>query len=195
MNAASKIGIQSTYSEERIPSESQLTTDAPLLEPLRHGERLVSNSEEGADSAHGAVQHPALDRGLPNKTVLEKPSGLIPQGWPTSPQVIKLSMSTRIWNVFVDVALLLLSCAFLIFALFVLGYNGKPISSHRQAAERFEQASNWVSTLLIRLHRLLAHWYRALRSTLFYLHPLSDELPMRSYFGDLKGAKRLVLWI
>jgi hypothetical protein len=75
MNAASKIGIQSTYSEERIPSESQLTTDAPLLEPLRHGERLVSNSEEGADSAHGAVQHPALDRGLPNKTVLEKPSG------------------------------------------------------------------------------------------------------------------------
>jgi hypothetical protein len=120
---------------------------------------------------------------------------MIPQGWPTSPQAIKLPMSTRIWNVFVDVALLSLSCAFLTFALFVLGYNGKPVSSHRQAAERFEQASNWVSTLLIRQHRLLAHWYRALRSTLSCLHPSSDELPMRSYFGDLKGAKRLVLRI
>lgn len=157
MNAASKIGVQSTYSEERVPSESQLTTDAPLLESLRHGERLVSNSEDGADSAHETVHHPALDYGLPNKTVLEKPSGMIPQGWPISPQAIKLPMSTRIWNVFVDIALLLLSCAFLIFALSVLGYNGKPISSHQQAAGRFEQASKWVSTLLIRLHRLLAH--------------------------------------
>jgi hypothetical protein len=195
MNAVSKIGVQSTYSEERIPSESQLTTDAQLLEPLRHGERLVSNSDEGADSEHETVQHPALDGGLPNKTVQEKSSGMIPQGWPTSPQAIKLPMSTRIWNVFVDVALLSLSCAFLIFALFVLGFNGKPISSHQQAAERFEQASNWVSTLLIRLYRLLAHSYRALRSTLFHLHPSSDELPMQSYFGDSKGANMLVLWI
>jgi hypothetical protein len=127
--------------------------------------------------------------------VLNKSSELISQGWPISPQAIDLPTSTRIWSVFVDVSLLLLSCAFLIFALFVLGYNGKPILSHRQAAERFEQASNWVSKLLLRLNRPSAHSYRAPRSTPFSLHLSSDELPMQSYFGDSKGANMLVLWI
>jgi hypothetical protein len=156
MNGKSEMEVRSTYSEERIPSESQLTTNAPLLEPLHHSERLVSHSKDGAHSAHETVQRLGLDCELPNNSVLEKPSK-IPQGWPTSPQSIKLPMSTRMWNISVDVTLLLLSCAFLVFALFVLGYNGKPTSSHRQAAERFEQASNWVRTLAVRLCRLSAH--------------------------------------
>jgi hypothetical protein len=36
MIAMSETGVGSAYSEERIPSESQLTTRAPLLEPVRH---------------------------------------------------------------------------------------------------------------------------------------------------------------
>jgi hypothetical protein len=147
MAATSEIGIRSTYREERIPSESQLTTNAPLLEPLRHHERPVSDSEDGAQDT---VQDLALD------CKLEKPSE-IPQGWPTLPQSIKLPISTLIWNILVDVALLALSSAFLVFALFVIEYNGKPTSSHGQAAERFEQASKWVRTLAIRLCRLSAY--------------------------------------
>jgi hypothetical protein len=150
MAATSEIGIRSTYREERIPSESQLTTNAPLLEPLRYNEQPVSNTADGAHSAQDTVQDLALDYEL------EKPSGK-PQGWPTLPQSVKLPISTLIWNILVDVALLALSSAFLVIALFVIGYNGKPTSSHGQAAERFEQASKWVRTLAIRLCRLSAY--------------------------------------
>jgi hypothetical protein len=102
----SEIELNLTHSQERLASDSRLSTHAPLLEKASE----------------------------------------LPQSWPTSPRSVKLSSGTAIWNILVDITLLAFSAAFLIFALFVILYDGKPTSSHPQTAERFYQASHLVST-------------------------------------------------
>jgi hypothetical protein len=154
--STSEIELRSTHREERIASEPQLSTNAPLLKSITGDDPVTRNSEHRTHISDEPVCSTALDRELPDIALLEKQSEL-PRGWPTSPQVVKVSIRTLIWRSLVDVALFSLSVAFLVFALFVIRYNNRPTSSHRQAAQGFEQASKWVRTCTAKSHRLCAH--------------------------------------
>lgn len=152
----SEIELRCTHSEEQVPPESQLSTNAPLLEFHQDGEGNAPNSKGRFQSPHEIISSTALDRELPNAPLLEKNSELS-LDWPTSPQPVNIPLGITIWNIFTDIVLLAFSVAFLAFALFVIWYNGKPMSYHQQAAERIEQASTWVSICPVKSQCPSAH--------------------------------------
>jgi len=143
--STSEIELSFADSEERTRHESRISTDAPQLELLHHCELDTTNSDDRLRSSRERVPSTALNHELPNTPLLEKQSEL-PLGWPTSPRPVKNAFSTTAWKILIDLLLLLLSLAFLSFALFVIWYNGKPTSRHQDAAERIKQASIWVRT-------------------------------------------------
>jgi len=136
--------------EDQLTSESRLSTDTPLLQPLHRDERAVSSSEESLRRSHDAGHSVSSDYELVGSSSVDKQLEP-PRGWPASPQRVKISTTTTIWNILVDLSLLILSVAFLAFALFVSFYDQKPTKSHEQAAERFIQASKWVSASVVML--------------------------------------------
>ena len=165
--STSDIELSFADSEERT-RESQISTDAPQLELLHHCERDAANSDDR--SSRERVPSTALNDELPNAPLLEKQSDLS-LGWPTSPRPVRNSFSTTAWKILIDLLLLLLSLAFLSFALFVIWYNGKPTSRHQDAAERIKQASIWVRTSSGVLDCSFAHPSRA-RQSIPYSLPL-----------------------
>lgn len=146
----SEIELGSTH------SESQLNHDALLLDFIRHDGSAVPDSEDGTHNADETVQGTAVEHEHSHARLLNKGSEP-PRNWPTSPQAVKVSIRLLIWRSLVDVALFSLSVAFLVFALLVIRYNNRPTSSHRQAAQGFEQASKWVRTCTAKSHSLCTH--------------------------------------
>ncbi|KAH6878487.1 hypothetical protein BKA58DRAFT_466160 [Alternaria rosae] len=141
-----EIELGSIRSEDQLTSESRLSTDTPLLQPLHRDERAVSSSEESLRIAYDTSHSASSDYELVGSSLVEKQPEA-PRGWPASSQRIKISTTTTIWSILVDISLLALSTAFLAFALFVSAYDQKPTKSHQQAAERFIQASTWGPTI------------------------------------------------
>jgi len=68
----------------------------------------------------------------------------VPQHWPTSPKRIKTSLYVGTWNLLVDLVLLSFSTVFLIFALVVNDYNGRPTQDHPLALKRLQNAAKYV---------------------------------------------------
>ena len=142
------IELRPLRSEEQLASESRLSTDTPLLESLHRDERAASGSEDSLRIACDTGHKSLLDCELVDCSSIDKHLET-PRGWPASSQHIKISTATTIWNILVDIFLLALSTSFLAFALFVSAYDQKPTKSHQQAADRFIQASKWVSTSVV----------------------------------------------
>jgi len=146
--SVSDIESSSIDGQEQLLSDSRPENNLPDTSPqsrtVLRDASPVSNCDDGTHSTHQVVRHDALYSELPSVSLLEKQLES-PPGWPRLPQPVNISIPTVIWRLIVDIALLALSMAFLAFAIFVISYDQKPTASHRQAAERFEQASKWVS--------------------------------------------------
>jgi hypothetical protein len=105
-------------------------TQEKQCEPNQSDETLLEVAKESDQ-----VSIPLLD-----KTVLVN----VPQHWPTSPRRIKTSVYVGVWNLLVDVVLLAFSTVFLIFALVVNDYNGRPTQDHPLALKRLQNAAKYV---------------------------------------------------
>jgi hypothetical protein len=147
--STSDIERDSIVNQVRLSFDSQLSTNVSLLDFSYRDEPAASDSESGILSVHETYQSTIPDPVHLHAPLREK--GLeLPRGWPTSPQPVKMPIGSMFWYVIVDMALLAVSIAFLAFAWCVVLYDQKPTSFHRQAAERLEQASKWVSAHVVR---------------------------------------------
>jgi hypothetical protein len=176
------------HNDQEITNDSELTTSAPLLEPRQQHDQHTTETQKNAHSVHETVGSPTPDSGLSDSKRLEKQLEL-PQGWPTLPQPVNVRISSLVWEILVDIILLVLSASFLAFALCVISYNRKPTSLHQQAAERLAQASQWVSAQANYASGLFAYHHRDPRYIPYSSLPSLDELPTRSYFGDSRKAR------
>ena len=142
----SDIERSSPVSQERFSFDSQLSTDVSLLDFSYRDEPVASDHDSCTLSVHDTDRSTVLlkDQTITNSPRQEKDLAS-PRGWPTSPQPLRISFGSIIWSVIIDVVLLAIAVAFLVFAWSVVLYDQKPTRFHPQAAKRFEQASKWVT--------------------------------------------------
>jgi hypothetical protein len=142
----SDIERSSPVSQERFSFDSQLSTDVSLLDFSYRDEPVASDHDSCTLSVHDTDRSTVLlkDQTITNSPRQEKDLES-PRGWPTSPQPLRISFGSIIWSVIIDVVLLAIAVAFLVFAWSVVLYDQKPTRFHPQAAKRFEQASKWVT--------------------------------------------------
>jgi len=192
-NSTSEVASISIFSHGRLSFESQVSTDLSILDFPYRDDPLPLESGASADDAH------KLDKSITPGSVLaddlsQETHLRALQGWPTSPRSVEISASLLIWYIFVDISLLAISFTFFVFAILVLSFDQKPTSSHQRAAQRFEQASNWVSQKLPDLAIKLLTGSRAQRSIPYSLLRLLGEPPMLFCFGDSRKANVFRPW-
>ncbi|CAN9245664.1 unnamed protein product [Alternaria alternata] len=157
--STSDIERSPTVSQERVSFDSQLSTDVSLLDFSYRDEPVASDPDICTLSVHDTDRSTVSlkDQTIPNFSLQEKDLEF-PRGWPTSPQPLRISFCSILWSVTIDVVLLAIAVAFLVFAWSVVLYDQKPTKFHPQAAQRFEQASKWVTTHTFELGRQLSDW-------------------------------------
>ncbi|KAL1797058.1 hypothetical protein ACET3X_005598 [Alternaria dauci] len=71
----------------------------------------------------------------------------VPQGWPTSPNRVKHSLSMILLNMAFDIFLFAFSSCFLVFSLVVMHYNGAPTSENPTATNVLARATKYGPTV------------------------------------------------
>jgi len=192
-DSISSVASSSILSLERFSFESQISTDPSVLDLSSCDDSLPINSQDHPDNARATNQsivvHSVLADGPPQDDHLHAL-----QSWPTSPQPVVISTHLMTWYITVDIALLAISFAFLVFAILVVSYDQKPTGSHQRAALKFEQASKWVGHNCLDLNIDSLTGCRARQYILYFLLLLLDEPLIRFYFGELRKANPYLLW-
>ena len=100
----------------------------------------------------------------------------VPQGWPTSPQTIKVSPSNKVAALIFDIVLLASSIAFLAFAILVCQYDQAPTTENPIATRNILSAATYVWPSAGSICGCMTDNHRALQSFQSYLPQLSDVL-------------------
>ncbi|CAN9265637.1 unnamed protein product [Alternaria alternata] len=143
--STSDIERSPTVGQERFSFDSQPSIDVSLLDSSYRDEPVASDPDSCTLSVHDTDRSTVSlnDQIIPNFSFEEKDLEFS-RGWPALPQPLKTSFGSILWSVTIDVVLLAIAVAFLVFAWSVVLYDQKPTNFHPQAAQRFEQASKWT---------------------------------------------------
>jgi hypothetical protein len=150
--STSDIERSPTVGQERFSFDSQPSIDVSLLDSSYRDEPVASDPDSCTLSVHDTDRSTVSlnDQIIPNFSFEEKDLEFS-RGWPALPQPLKTSFGSILWSVTIDVVLLAIAVAFLVFAWSVVLYDQKPTNFHPQAAQRFEQASKWVTMHTVEL--------------------------------------------